>query len=288
MIIEKWTRRDLLKWSAVGMASMAPGVLAQSKKRISIGVQLWSVRGDCAKDFDAALKQIADLGFEGVEFAGYYKYQDDPAGLKKKLDELSLKAAGTHINANSFVGDRLRKTIDFHRAIGCSYLIVPGDDRFTDPEQSKQYAEAMSKAAEALKREGMFCGHHNHTMEFKRIDDTTYWHLFAERTNKDVVLEMDIGWVRAAGMDPVELMKKYPGRVRLTHVKAKPQGGMGKFFVGQDEYDWKRVLSACYDVGGSEWFLIEQEDYPEGKSPMECTRISIDGLKGILKGMGKS
>lgn len=281
------SRRDILKLTVAGALSAAVPARAQEKKRIPVGVQLYSVRADCAKDFDAALKQVAEMGFEGVEFAGYYKYAEDAAGLRKKIDELGLKAAGTHVRAASFEGDNLKKTVEFHKTIGCRFLIVPGDRRFTDPEQSKQYADFMNKAAEALKAEGMFCGHHNHTNEFKKADDKTYWDLFGERTSKDVILQMDIGWVRAAGLDPIDLMNKFPGRIRSTHVKAKPSSGQGKAFIGQDEFDWKRVLTACYNVGGTDWFVIEQEEYPDSKSPMECTKISLDGLKAILKEIGK-
>ena len=282
MTIQGVTRREMIKWSVAGALWRSMPLVAQEKK-IPIGVQLYSVRDDCAKDFDAALKQIAEMGFEGVEFAGYYKYKDDAAGLKKKLDELGLKAAGTHIGAASFEGDSLKQTIEFHKTIGCKFLIVPGERRFTDPEKSKEYAELMNKTAQALKNEGMFCGHHNHTAEFKKADDKTYWDLFGERTSKDVILQMDIGWVRAAGLDPVDLIKKFPGRIKTTHVKAKPPSGQGKAYIGQDDYDWKRVLSACSGMGGTDWFLIEQEEYPEGKTPMECTKISLDGLKAILK-----
>ena len=281
------TRREVLRRTVAGAITMAMPLRAQTQRRIPVGVQLYSVRGECAKDFDAALEQIASMGFEGVEFAGYYKYSEDAAGLKKRLDDLGLRAAGTHVRANLLEGESLQKTIEFHKTIGCRFLIVPGDGRFSDPEKSKEYAELMNRAAEALKSEGMFCGHHNHTIEFKKSEEKTYWDLFAERTAKDVILQMDIGWVRAAGLDPVELTKRFPGRIKSTHVKAKPPAGQGKAFIGQDDWDWKRVLTSCYEVGGTEWFVIEQEEYPDGKSPMECTRISLDGLRGILKGMGK-
>lgn len=285
-------RRDILKYMAMGATGVALGGRTAAakpkakgtKKDIPLGLQLWSVREECAKDFDATLAAVAKMGFAGVEFAGYHKYKDDAPGLRKKLDQLGLKAAGTHIGAKFFEGDELKKTIEFHKTIGCSLLIVPGDKRFSDPVESKKYAEVMSKAAEALKPAGMACGHHNHTEEFKKVDNTTYWNLFADRTSKDVFLEMDIGWVREAGLDPVDLMKRYPGRIRTVHIKAKPEKDKGKHFIGQDNYDWKRVLKACAEVGGTEWFLVEQEDYDDGKTPMESSKISLDGLKKILKG----
>ncbi len=290
------SRRDLLRIGAAGLASAAlPGLArAGQAKKIGLGVQLYSVRDLCGKDFDAVLKQVADMGFEGVEFAsgynGYYQYKDNPAGMKKKLDDLGLKAAGIHIGANEFLGDKLKKTVEFHRTIGCKYLICPGDARITKAADAAAFAEQFNKAAELLKAEGMACGFHNHTGEFAKAEgDKTWWDLFVERTSKDVILQLDFGHAIYAGVDCVALVKQGAGRVRTSHIKGRlPKGTQGKKpFVGQDTGDWKSILGACYEVGGTEWFLIEQEDYPDKMSSMDCTKTSLDGLKAILKEMGK-
>jgi sugar phosphate isomerase/epimerase len=288
------SRRNALKLTAAGLlAAAAPGGIirasqccaaAKPAKHIPICLQLYSVRGDCGKDIDAAMTQVAEMGFEGVEFAGYYKYGSDAKALKKKLDDLGLKAAATHIRTNSFIGDALKRTIDFHKTIGCKFLIVPGDGAFSNPEKSKVLAETFNKTAEALKPEGMYCGYHNHTHEFKKVGDKTYWELFAERTSDDVVLQMDVGWTVTAGQDPVALIRKYPGRTKSTHFKpATLKGDKGKtHLIGQDSVDWKGVIAACREVGGTEWITIEQERYPDGKSPMECSKLSLEGLKKLL------
>ena len=130
------TRRQFVKTSMLAAAALgsAAGLPAaqDSKRRIPLAVQLYSVRGDCAKDFDAALAQVAKMGFEGVEFAGYHSYSGKAAELRRRLDDLGLKAPATHIGTGSFRGDALKKTIEFHQAIGCKFLIVPGDRDFTD------------------------------------------------------------------------------------------------------------------------------------------------------------
>jgi sugar phosphate isomerase/epimerase len=285
-------RRDFLRLgAAAGAIALArpSSLLAQDKKHIPIGLQLYSVRDVLGKDFEGTLKQVAELGFEGVEFAGYGKYGKDPEGLRKLLDELKLKAAGTHIGAGSFAGDALKKTIDFHKTIGCKFLIVPGDGRYTKSDASnKEYAEFMTKAAEALKPEGLFTGHHNHTGEFaiEKESGKSYFDLFAERTSKDVVIQQDMGHTMAANVDPIAIVKKYSGRVRTTHIKNRPAKASGKKpFVGEDNFDWKAYCTACYE-NGTEWFTLEQEEYPDGKSSMECTKISLEGLKAVLKDLG--
>ncbi len=284
---DRITRRDALKAAAVGAVAVGlPQLrcLASAVEPTSPGIalQLYSIRDDCGKDFDKALEEVAKMGFEAVEFAGYHKYQNDPQGLRKRLDDLGLKVAGTHIGTGTLVGDTLPKTIEFHKIIGCKYLIVPGDGRFTKPEGNKELAEIFNKAAEQLKKVDMYTGYHNHTHEFEKDGDTTYWELFAQRTSKDVVLQQDVGWTTAAHQDPVALIRKYPGRHKIIHCKPTVVDGKGKAYIGEDSVRWVPILAACKEVGGTEWFTVEQEEYPDGKSPMECTRISLAGLKKIL------
>lgn len=285
-----WTRRSVIKAASLGALAWAlPKRMraATAAARIPIAVQLYSVRGDCQKDFDAALEQVARLGFEGVEFAGYYNYQDKPKELRKRLDDLKLKVAGTHINTGLFRAEIIQNTIEFHQTIGCRFLIVPGDPAFTDPEKSMALAELFNKTAEALKPHGMACGFHNHTAEFRKDGDKTFWDLFAERTVKDVVLQQDCGWTAAAGLNPVEYVKKYPGRTRTVHFKptviTADQGNPEKkAFLGQDSVDWAAIFAACSSVGGTEWIIVEQETYPDGKPAMECTAQSLAGLNKLL------
>lgn len=276
-----------MKSSAIAAAAfgLSPRLLAQgAAKKLPVALQLYSVRGDCGKNFDAALAEVAKMGFDGVEFAGYYNYADKPKDLRKKLDDLNLKVAATHIGTGTLRGDTLKKTIDFHQTIGCRFLIVPGDKDFTDPEKSKALAETFNQATTVLKPLNMACGYHNHTGEFKKDGDKTFWDLFAERTSKDVILQQDCGWTAAAGLDPVAMMKRYPGRMKSTHFKPTVVGNdkTKKSILGQDSVDWAAVIVGCREFGGTEWITLEQESYPDKKTPMECTALSFAALKKLL------
>jgi sugar phosphate isomerase/epimerase len=276
-----WTRRSVLKMAGFGTLA---GLLPKSPQ-IPIALQLYSIRNDCRKDFDGALAKVAEMGFEGVEFAGYYHYEEKAAALRNKLDSLNLKVAGTHIRFETV--DALKRAIEFHQIIGCKFLIVPMNPAFTDPEKNRELAESFNTFAEILKPLGMACGYHNHAAEFQKVGSKTYWDLFAERTSKDVILQQDCGWSAAAGVDPVEYIKKYPGRTRTVHFKPTVVGDdtTRKAIMGQDSVDWGAVYSACSTVGGTEWIILEQEAYPDGKTPMECTRESLAGLKRIISGI---
>ena len=279
------SRRDVLRaatLAAVAGPRLVAAADAPARTPMRVSVQLYSVRGDCAKDFDAALAAVAKMGFEGVEFAGYHGYKDRAADLKKRLDDLGLAVAGTHVPTASFRGDALERTIDFHRTLGCPFLIVPGDGDFTHPERSKSLAETFNAAAEKLAPAGMACGYHNHTKEFGKDGDRTWWDLFAERTAKEVVLQLDVGWATDAGIDPAALIRRYPGRTRITHFKPTAKGPDKKAIIGEDSVAWPAVIAACRDVGGTEWMTVEQEHCPDGRTAMDCTAASLAGLKKIL------
>lgn len=275
----RFIRNSTLTVAALGLSART---LAAGKP-LPVALQLYSVRNDCGRDFDGTLAKVAELGFDGVEFAGYYQYGDNAAGLRKKLDDLGLKAAATHIGTGSFRGDALKRTIDFHQTIGCKFLIVPGDGDFTKPDKFRALADFFNETAAKLKPLGMKCGYHNHTHEFTQFEGKTYYDWFAGRTTKDVVLQQDCGWTAAAGFDPVAMMEKYPGRMGSTHFKPTVVGKEPgkKPILGQDSVDWAAVLKACRTIGGTEWITLEQESYPDGKSPMECTALSFAALKKL-------
>jgi sugar phosphate isomerase/epimerase len=278
-----FSRRRFITSSVLGAAAMAAGrgvAAPVASGKIPISLQLYSVRGDCANNFDDTLAKVAKMGFAGIEFAGYYGYGGKPKELRAKLDELGLKAAATHIGTGSMRGDALQKTIEFHQEIGCKFLIVPSDGDFTNPEKSKDLAEFFNQTAEKLKHHGMACGYHNHTGEFTKTGESNYWELFATRTSKDVVLQVDFGWASAAGQDCPDLMKRYPGRMKVVHIKPtviKNEAGKKAIF-GQDSVNWGPILTACREVGGTQWLTLEQESYPDGKSPLECTELSLAAL----------
>jgi sugar phosphate isomerase/epimerase len=285
------SRRNMLKFSAAGtfVAGLPAFSLAKSNSpQIGVALQLYSVRQDCGTDFDKALEQVAKLGFDAVEFAGYYKYGNNPATLKQRLDDLGLKVAGTHIGADSLTPNKIKKTIDFHKAIGCRNLVVPSDKRFGDPLKSQELVDLMNQAAETLKPENMRCGYHNHAGEFQGEIGSTPWDIFAQRTSKEVILQQDVGWSTAARKDPAEYVRKYPGRTLSAHFKPTVLKSEEKIpILGQDSVKWNDIITACREVGGTEWFVIEQEKYLKDKSPMECSGLSFQGLKKILAEMGK-
>lgn len=287
MTTHHFTRRSFVKstlLTASALAATRAAGAGAATGAIPISLQLYSVRGDCLKDFDATLEAVAKMGFAGVEFAGYYKYIGKAKDLRAKLDALGLKAAATHIGTGMLRGEALQKTIDFHQELGCKYLIVPVDQDFTNAEKNKALVEFFNETAATLKAKGMACGYHNHKNEFAKFGDSNYWEYFAQNTSKDVVLQVDCGWAAIAGQDNADLMKRHAGRMKVVHLKPSVFGDTAgkKAILGQDSVQWAPILKACREFGGTEWLTLEQEAYPDGKTPLECTALSLAALKSLL------
>ena len=130
----------------------------------------------------------------------------------------------------------------------------------------------------------MAIGYHNHDKEFNDFQDTTFWDYIARNTPVNVCLQLDVGWVNYAAKDPIEYVKRYAGRTIATHYKVRTHEGSKIVpIIGQDGYDWLSLIKTNIAVGGTKWLVVEQEEYPNGLSPMESVAKSKAGLDVYLK-----
>lgn len=279
---DKMMRRDFLKMGAAGGVAIVSSVSgrAQAGKRIPIALQLYSVRNDCAKDLPAVLAAVAKMGYEGVEFAGFHGKTAEE--LKALLDGNGLKAISSHSGIETLEGDAFEKTVAFHKTIGAQFIHMPG----LPPKYSLTHqgwldaAKRFNELAAKLQPHGLRIGYHNHSAEFKPMDGEAPWDTFFSNTEKSVVHQMDTGNCMNGGGDPVGLIKKYAGRSATVHLKE--HGGPGDF--GEGDCPWDAVFEACETVGGTEWYIIEQES--EHRPPMECVKQCMEFMRA--KGKAKA
>lgn len=251
-----------------------------------ISVQLWSVKDDVKADFKGTLKKIAQMGFSGVEFANEFgEFSGDSKAIKLVLDELGLKGSGAHISFEQLNEQNFDKTVAFYKELGVNMLIVGGDERASHPEGIKEIVTLLNNLAKKLAPFEMKTGFHNHAHEFDAYEGITYWDYLAQNTSQSVILQQDVGWTTFAGKDPIEYVKRYPGRTLTTHYKVRlPEGTQGKLpIIGQDTIDWLKLSKANIAVGGTLWFVVEQEEYPNGLTPLQTVEQSKIGLDKILK-----
>ena len=274
-----------IKLGACLLAALLAAPLTAAQAAPRIGVQLWSVKDDVKHDFEGTLTKLAALGFDGVEFAGQFgRFDNDAKALRAFLDRAGLKCAGAHVDFAALSAARRAATTAFYGRTGCKTLIIAMDRRAASGAGAAVVARELSFLSDKLAPLGMRIGYHNHAEEMTGADGKTPWDVIAAGTPFDVVLQQDVGWTTFAGKDPVALIKRYPGRSVSLHFKAKhAPGTKGVNILGRDPTDWAGVAQAAQRVGGAEWIIVEQEDYPNGMGQLESVAASMRGLQKALR-----
>jgi len=246
--------------------------------RTQVGVQLYSVRDDCAKDLPGTIAKVAQMGYQGVEFAGYYGRS--AAELRKMLDDNGIVCCGTHTGLDTLLGDNLQKTIDFNKTLGNRYLIVPGlPGQYTNSIDAwTKTGKLFAELAEKAKSQDMRVGYHNHSAEFQKMDGKLPWEVFLDNSSQDVIMQLDIGNAMhgGQGVDPIPYIYRYPGRTVTIHLKEFSKTN-NKAVVGEGDVPWRAVFALCRAVGGTEWYIVEQESY--AATPLESIQKCLENLR---------
>jgi sugar phosphate isomerase/epimerase len=259
------------------------------------------------------LSQVAKAGYRTVELAGYLGRT--PKDLRAAFDKAGLACTSSHAQgrptgSDPSLADSERLAADAH-LIGIKSIVLPmfpipahvdmtpkaGDDRRAvlgrlaaqmTADDWKATADLLNTAGAKLKAAGLRLGYHNHNVEFAPLAGTTGMDLLLKNTDPATVhFEMDAGWVVAAGLDPLALLKAHPTRFRQMHVKdvkasTQPNFGfqMDPTEVGSGTIDWKRLLPAAHAAGVRDFF-VEQEA-PFDKPRIEAARISCEYLRDLV------
>ncbi len=250
-------------------------------KPLQIGLQLYSVRADCARDLPGVLKAVAKMGFTGVEFAGYHGRSAQE--LRQMLDEDKLKCYGTHLDLNALLGDNLDKTIEFCRVLGCKFLVVPWlpEERRNSRKTILETAQLFNEIAKKLASHGMILAWHNENYEFQPIEGEVLWDTFTANTDKDVALQFDTGNALSAGEQAAPFLLKYPARVLSVHLKDYSATNRNAL-LGEGDEHWNEVLPILKTKTATRWFIIEQESY--GEPPLVCVEKCLRNFEKMWNG----
>lgn len=250
-----------------------------------LGLQLYTVRDAMERDFEGTLKRVAELGYQGVEFAGFYGRT--PEQVKDILTETGLVALGAH-TPYVRLRDALEEEIAFNKKIGNRYLVVP----FLE-EADRNWEEVIEHLRVIGRRcaeEEMVLLYHNHefelteTLDGQPVLDAIYSRVPAELLK----VELDSCWVSYAGYNPLEYITEYNGRLPLLHLKdmiTRPDGSAETVALGKGEVPIKEIADAALAVG-VEWLIAEQDNSGD-LDPLDCIATSMDWIKNYAKNGGK-
>lgn len=221
---------------------------------MKFAVQLYSVR-DHIKDGNDMLEvlgKVKEIGFDGVEFAGYFGLSAET--LKKRCDELGLTVVGSHMGLDNYFPENLQATLEYGKTLGAMYLGVGGAPHSTY-EEAKNTGEVLGAASVEAKKLGMDTYYHNHTEEFEDLKDG--------KNAMDIIsdegcgLELDTYWSFCAGINNAEYLKAHKDKILLVHLKdgvsRKPTA------LGEGENDLQNVVDGVNAIG-LEWVILENDD----------------------------
>ncbi len=292
-------RRSFLQTSALAGTALflSNSLLANNKaNKKNIGIQLYSVRDEMKKDPLDTLKKVAAMGYKNVEHANYVNgkfYGYEPKEFRKIIDDLGLLMPSGHtvMNGSHFdtakndFTDVWKKTVEDAALMGQKYVISPWLDvslrkNFDD---CKRFMEVFNKSGELCKKSGMKFGYHNHDFEFSlRLTSVKVYDIIMENTDPNLVAQqLDIGNMYNGGGRAVDLLKQYPGRFELMHVKDEIKGEKEAYestILGTGIIGVADVLKLAAKSGGTTEYIIEQESY-QGKSPLESMKMDLDWIK---------
>lgn len=244
---------------------------------IPVAVQLFTLREETEKDFAGTLKKVAELGYDGVEFAGFGELSAKE--VKALLDEYGLKASSSHVPLDR-IQDDIENVIEEQKIIGSRYVVCP----YILPEQRSEenyqaLLQTLEKAEEACRKEGLTLCYHNHDFELEKMaDGRTVLETILDETK--TAAEFDIYWLTKAGEQPAEWIKKYAGRTPLVHLKDMTTDDE-QFFaeLGTGGVDIGAVLETA-EATNVEWWVVEQD--MTKRTPFESIEMSLDYLKTKL------
>jgi sugar phosphate isomerase/epimerase len=261
-----------------------PLTLTAQSKRIPIGLELYSVRDELRADLMGTVREVAKLGYQGVEFySPYFEWTTAQAkDIRRLLDDVGMRCYSTHNGASAFASQNIAKAIELNSIIGSKYVIMASAGKLSGLDGWKTVGETLTKAAEQMRPAGLGTGFHNHETEFLPIDGKRPMDVLAESSSKDVVLQLDVGTCIEAKSDPVAWIRAHPGRIKSIHCKDWSKEKGYRVLTGDGSAPWKAIIAAAEQVGGIEYYLIEQEgaDTP----PMETAKICLANFKK-LKGI---
>ncbi|MGL4343882.1 MAG: sugar phosphate isomerase/epimerase family protein [Cellulosilyticaceae bacterium] len=239
-----------------------------------VALQLYTLREECSKDFLGTLKKVAELGYEGVEFAGFFGV---PAlELKQCLEQLGLEVVASHMPLED-LKYRIDEVIAYNEVLGNRYIICPWSE-MKMAYHIDELADIFGRICEKLKEHDMILGYHNHDHELKVVGEDVLLTQFFSRLRGKIVGELDTFWVYRAGFDPVDYMKKIGHQLSFVHVKDGDSQRLAA--LGEGELNLPAIIEQSEKMG-IKWIIVENDQpYPTGLEDAERSMAYLKTIRG--------
>jgi len=238
---------------------------------------MYTLREDAGKDFVGTLRQVAALGYAGVEFAGTGGLS--AADLKRWLDDLGLQVAGSHVGLDQ-LENNLDAALEYNLQLGNRFVVCPWlpEERRRNADDYRRLAETLNSIGRACRELSLQFCYHNHAFELERFDGQAGLDILYAATDPDLVkAELDTYWVEYGGANAAEYIRKYAGRVPLVHLKDMAADEKRSFAeVGSGTMDFDAIFAAC-EAARVEWYIVEQDTC--SRPPLESVEISLNYLR---------
>lgn len=237
---------------------------------LPLSLQLYSLRDLTKTDFAGTVAQVAQIGYAGVETAGFGNL--DAAGAATAITDAGLRVSGMHVKLEELRCD-LAKVIGEARLFGTRDLICP----YSPPASFRTVAGCVALGGELnrigadLRELGLQLHYHHHAFEFAEVEGRIGldWLLDAAEP-RNLKCEVDVYWIHHAGRSPAGFIREQGRRVQLLHLKDEKEIGLGPV-------DFAAVFSAVEEIGALAWYVVEIEHY--NHPPLESARISFEQLR---------
>jgi sugar phosphate isomerase/epimerase len=218
-----------------------------------LALQLYTVRDALAQDFDGVVRQVAAIGYAGVEPYSFPGTTAEAAG--RLFRELGLAVPSCHSPLP--LGDKQNEVLDTMAAIGCGRIVSGlGQEQFQTVDLIRQSCDRFNEAQRVAADHGLSFAIHNHWWEFQAVEGRLVYEYLLEWLHPDVTFELDIYWIQTAGPDPATIVKQFGRRAPLLHVKDGPAVQDAPMTaVGQGTLDIPAIIAA--GQGSTEWLIVE-------------------------------
>ena len=256
-----------------------------------IGLELYSVRTELARDLSTTLRNTKQMGYELVEFYAPYMNWTMPYAkdVRLMLDDLGLQCRSTHNAITSLTpGDAMTKSIELNQILGARYVVLASPSfNHGSADQYKTLSDQLAASVALLAPHGLMAGYHNHDEEWTPLaNGVRPMDLIANNTPAEFMLQLDVGTCVKAGADPVAWVHEHKGRIRSVHLKDWAPGTDAdqkgfRVLFGEGTSPWKPLTVALESGGGVEFYLMEQEGsrYSEFDTAKRC----LDSWKKLRK-----